>query len=78
MAAYWVGHDHLEEKLAPSKHRTRTVTPFALLRVHFEGDIFPRKKKTERSHMWQQTCKPRLNEDGNSTSTVLSGQGTMQ
>ena len=27
MAAYWVGHDHLEEKLAPSKHRTRTVTP---------------------------------------------------
>ena len=38
MAAYWVSHDHLEEKLAPfvQAHRAHTITPLALLRVHFK------------------------------------------
>ena len=37
MAAHWARHDHLEEKLAPfAKHGAYTMTPLALLRVHFK------------------------------------------
>jgi len=65
MVAYGARYDHLEAKLAPvllSKHRTYTITPLALLRVHFKFGYLSteksdRKKPYAATDDWSQTVR---------------------
>ena len=61
-----------------SKDRTCTITPLALLRVHFERRCISTGQDTKRNPMRPRLRKPSKNGLGNSMSIVSSGRDTMQ